>query len=40
MQSKESITRNTDYNKTKKKADDAIKQYDEAIKKIEIYKKK
>lgn len=38
VQSKESITRNTDYNKTKKKADDAIKQYDEAIKKIEIYK--
>ena len=33
-----SITRNTDYDKTKKKAYDALKQYDEAIEKINKYK--
>lgn len=33
-----SITRNTDYEKTKKKAYDALKQYDEALLKIDKYK--
>ena len=33
-----SITRNTSYEKTKKKAYDALKQYDEALRKIEKYK--
>ena len=35
VQSNGSITRNNDYNKTKKKAYDALKQYDEALVKIE-----
>ena len=33
-----SITRNASYEKTKKKAEDALKQYDEALMKIEKYK--
>ena len=37
VQSNGSITRNNDYNKTKKKAYDALKQYDEALIKIEKY---
>lgn len=37
VQSNGSITRNNDYNKTKKKAYDALKQYDEALIKIKIY---
>lgn len=37
VQSNGSITRNNDYNKTKKKAYDALKQYDEALMKIEKY---
>ena len=32
-----SITRNTDYSKTKKKANDALKQYDDALEKINRY---
>ena len=35
VQSNGSITRNNDYNKTKKKAYDALKQYDEALIKIQ-----
>ncbi len=38
VQSNESITRNSDYNKTIKKANDALKQYDEALLKIKKYK--
>lgn len=38
VQSSGSITRNVDYNKTIKKAYDALKQYDEALNKIEKYK--
>lgn len=38
VQSEGSITRNTNYNKTKKKAYDALKHYDEALIKIEKYK--
>ena len=38
VQVKGSITRNDSYEKTKKKANDALKQYDEALLKIERYK--
>ena len=38
VQVKGSITRNDSYQKTKKKANDALKQYDEALLKIERYK--
>ena len=38
VQVKGSITRNDNYEKTKKKANDALKQYDEALLKIERYK--
>ena len=38
VQVKGSITRNDNYEKTKKKANDALKQYDEALLKIDKYK--
>ena len=38
VQVKGSITRNDSYEKTKKKANDALKQYDEALLKIDKYK--
>lgn len=38
VQVNDSITRNDNYEKTKKKAKDALKQYDEALLKIEKYK--
>lgn len=38
VQVEESITRNDSYEKTKKKAKDALKQYDEALMKIDRYK--